>query len=77
LDHPNESEDNCKADNEPDVEQDKCFEDPECPEQRDACAAPNVPGLIRPTGRSKKKTEKGLVTVNATETRRIRGNRNK
>jgi len=77
LDNPNGSEDNCEADNESDVEQDNCVEDPECPEQQDVCVAPNVPGLIRPTGRSKKKTDKGLVTVNATETRRIRGNRKK
>jgi len=76
LDNPNESENNCEADNESALEQDNCFEDPECPEQRDVCAAPNVPRLIRPTGRLKKKTEKGLVTVNATKTRRIRGSRN-
>jgi len=75
LDNPNESEDDCEADNKSDVEQDNWVEDSECPEQQDVCAAHNVPGLIRPTGRSKKKTEKGLVTVNATETRRIRGNR--
>jgi len=75
LDNPNESKDDREADNESDVEQDNCFKDPECPEQRDVCAAPNVPGLIRQTGRSKKKTEKGLVTVNVTETRTIRGNR--
>jgi len=74
LDNPNESEDDCDADNESDVELENCFEDPECPEQRDVCAAPYIPGLIRPIGRSKKRTEKWLVTVNATETRRIRGN---
>jgi len=77
LRNPNQSEDDCEADNKSDVEQDNCIEDSECPEQRDVCAAPNVPGLIRPTGRSKKQTEKGLVMVNATETRRIRGNRKK
>ena len=74
-DNPNEREDDCEADNESDVEQDNCFEDPECPEQWNVCAASNMPRLIQPSGRSKKKTEKGLVTVNATETRRIRGNR--
>jgi len=77
LENPNESEDDREVDNESDVEQDNCFEDPECPEQWDVCGAPNVPGLIWPTGRSKKKIEKGLVTVNPTETRRIRGNRKK
>jgi len=77
LDNPNESEDDCEADNESDVEQDNCNKDSECPKQWDVCATPNVPRLIRPTGRSKKNTAKRLVTVNATETRRIRGNRNK
>jgi len=77
LDNPNESEEDCDADNESDVELENCFEDPECPEQRDVCAAPNIPGLIRPIGTSKKGTEKGFVTVNATETRKIRGNRKK
>ena len=77
LDNPNEREDNCEADNESDVEQNNSFEDPEYPEQRDVCAAPNVSGLIRPTGRSKKKSEMWLVTVVATETSRIRGNRKK
>jgi len=77
LDNSNESEDDCDADNESDVELENYFDDPECPERRDVCAAPNIPGLIRPIGRSKKRTDRGLVTVNATETRRIRGNRKK
>jgi len=77
LDNPNESEDDCDAANESDVDLEDCFEDPECPEQRDVCAAPNIPRLIRPIGRSKKWPEKWSVTVNSTETRRIRGNRKK
>jgi len=56
LNNPNQSEDDCEADNESDVEQDNCFEDLECPEQQDVCATPNVPGSIRPTGGSKKMT---------------------
>ena len=32
-------------------------------------AAPNVPGLVRPTRKSKVQAEKVLVTVNAVETR--------
>jgi len=64
------------ADNESDIEPDNIVEDSECPEKRNMCAAPNVPGLIRPMGRSKTQPEKGLVTVNAPETRRISGNRN-
>jgi len=77
LDNPNESEDDCDVDNESEVELETSFEDPECPEQQDVCATPNVPGLIRPIGRSMKSTAQGLVTVNATDTRRIRGNRKK
>jgi len=77
LDNPNKREDNCEADYESDAERDNCFKDTEWPEQRDGFAAPNVPGLIRPTLRSKKTTEKWSVTVNATETSRIRGNRTK
>jgi len=76
LDNPNESKDDWEADNESEAALDNCFEDPECPEQRDVWGASNVPGLIWPTWRSKEKTETVLVTVNATETRRIRGNRN-
>jgi len=75
LDNPNESEADCEADNESDVEQDNFFEDWECTKQQDVCAASNVPGLIRPTGRLKKRTEMGWVTVNATKRRSIRGNR--
>ena len=77
LDKQNECDDDCEADNESDVELDNCFEDLECPEQQDVCAAPNVPGLIGLTRRSKKKTGKVFVMVNATETWRIRGNRKK
>ena len=77
MDNPNESEEDCEAANESDVELDNCVEDPECPEQQDMCAAPNMPGLIRPTWRSEEKTEKVSVTVNATEIWRIRGNRTK
>ena len=40
-------------------------------------AALNVPALIRPTRRSLKQAEQGLVTVSATETRRNKGNQTK
>jgi len=49
LDNPNDSKDDFVADFESDIEQYNTVEDPECPEQRDMSAAPNVPGLIRPT----------------------------
>jgi len=45
FDIPNESEDDCEADSESDIELDNCFEDPECPLQRDVCAASNVPSV--------------------------------
>jgi len=75
LDNPDDSEDDCEAENESDVKLDNYGEYPECPVQRDVCAAPNVPRLIQPTGRSRKKAERGLVTVNSIKTRKIRGNR--
>jgi len=72
-DNPNDSEDNCAADVESDIEQDNSIEDPVCPEQWDVSAAPNVPGLIRPTQNSKRQAEKVLMTVNAIEMRRNTG----
>jgi hypothetical protein len=47
--NPDDSDDDCTADVESYMEQDKSIEDQECPEQPDVSAAPNVPGLIRPT----------------------------
>jgi len=44
LDNPNDSEDDCGADVQSDIEQDNGMEDPECAEPRDVSAAPNVPG---------------------------------
>ena len=64
---------NCAADIESDFEQDNSIKDPECPEQRDMSAMSNVPGLIRPTAKSKRLPEKVFVTVNAIEMRRING----
>jgi len=67
LDNPNESEDDCAADDEYDLGPNNGIEDPECPEQQDVSATPNVPGLVRATWKSKRKAEKELVTVNAVE----------
>jgi len=55
------------------MEHNNGIEDPECPEQLDVSAAPNVPRLVRPTRKSRKQAEKVLVTVNAVETRRHKG----
>jgi len=73
LDNPNDSEEDCPADDDSDIEHNNCIEDPECPEQQDVTAAPNVPGLVRPTRKSKRQAEKVLMTVNAAETQRNKG----
>jgi hypothetical protein len=73
LDNPNDSEENCAADDESNIEHNNCIEDSECPEQQDVSAVPNVPGLVRPTWKSKRQAEKVLVTVNAVEMRRNTG----
>jgi hypothetical protein len=68
LDNHNDSEDDCAADNESDIGPNNGIEDLECPEQQDVSAAPNVPGLVRPTRKSMRQAETALVTVNAVET---------
>ena len=70
LDNPNDSEDNCTADVESDIEQDNIIEDLECPEQWDVSVVPNVHGLIRPTQKSNRQAEKVFMMVNAIKTRR-------
>jgi len=77
LDNPNDSEDDCAADDESDIEQYNGIEDSECPEQQDVSAAPNVPGLVQPTRKSKPQAEKVLLTVSAVETRRNTGGKKK
>jgi hypothetical protein len=49
LDNPNDSEKDCAVDDESDIEHNNGIEHPECPEQQDVSAAPNVPGLVGPT----------------------------
>jgi hypothetical protein len=73
LDNPNDSKDDWEADNESDVELDNGSEESETPELRTVSGAQNVPGLIRPILRSKKKVEKALLMVNIMETRRNTG----
>jgi hypothetical protein len=70
LDHPNASEDDTTGDVESDIVQDNPIKEPQCPEQQDTNATPNVPGLIRPNRKSKRQAEMVLVTLNALETRR-------
>jgi len=70
LDNPYDSEDDCVADVESDIEQDNGIEDPECPEQQDVSALPNVTQLIQPTQKSNRLAEKVLVTISTTERRK-------
>jgi len=72
-DNPNDSEDDCATDDESDLEQDNMIKHPESPEQWDVSAGPNGCWLIRPTQRSKGQSEKVLVTVNESKTRRNKG----
>jgi len=77
VDNPHDSEEHCAVDDESDIERNNGIEDPVYPEQQDVSAAPNVPGLVRPTRKSKRQAEKVLVTVNAVETRRNKGQKKK
>jgi hypothetical protein len=77
LDNPNDSEEDCAADNDSDIEHNNCIEDPECPEQQDVSAAPTVPRSVWPTRKSKRQAENVLMTVNAAETRRNQGGKKK
>jgi len=77
LHSPNDSEDDCAADSESDIDPNNGIEDPECPEQQDLRAAPNVPGLVRPTRKSKRQAEMVLVRVNAVEARRNKAGKKK
>jgi len=73
LDNRNDTEDDCRVDVESDIVQNNSIEDLDCPDQWDVSAAPNVPGLIWPTQKSKRQAQKVLMTVNAIETRRNKG----
>jgi hypothetical protein len=55
------------------MEWDNGSEDSQSPEQWNVSAIPNVPRLIWPMRRRKKKVEKGLMTVNIMKTRRNKG----
>jgi hypothetical protein len=71
--NPTDSEDNCAADVESDMEQDYSIRDPESPEQQDVNAAPNVSGLIWSRRKSMRHVAKLLVMVNAIEMRTNKG----
>jgi len=77
LDNPYDSEEDWAADDESDIQHNNGIEDQECPDQQDVSAARHVPGLGRPTRKSKRHAEKVLVTVTAVETRRNTGGKKK
>jgi hypothetical protein len=70
LNNPIDSEEDCAEDNESDIDHNNGINHPECPVQQDVSAAPNVPGMVRPTRKSKSQAEKKFVTVSPVETRR-------
>jgi len=73
LDNLNDSEDDCMADVESDIEPYNSIKNLECPEQRAISAAPIVPRLIWPTWKLKRQAEMVLIMVSEIETRRIKG----
>jgi len=73
VDNPNDSEDHLAVDDESDWQQGNAIEDPECQEQLDVSAVPNVPGLIGSTRTPKGQASKVMVTVNWIKTRRSKG----
>jgi len=77
LDNENDSEVDCAADDESDIGPNNGIEDPECSELKDVSAAPKVPGLVRPTGKSKREAENVLMRVNAVQMRKNKGGKKK
>jgi hypothetical protein len=77
FDNPNESEDDYTVHDESDIEHTNGIENPECQEQQDVCAGPNVPRLVQTIRKSTRQAEKVLVMVNAVQARRNKGVKNK
>ena len=73
LDNPNDREEDCAAYDDSDIEHHNCMEDPQCTEQQEVSAAPNVLRVVRPTRKLKRQPETLLVRVNAAETLRNKG----
>jgi len=70
MDKTNDTEDDWAADIESNITHSNGIVSPECPMQQEVTAAPNFPGLIRPSWESHRQVAKVLVTVNAIKTRR-------
>jgi len=77
LDNPDGSEDDWEVDDNSDLELDNGIDALESPEHRVVSAAPNIPGLIQPTGRSMNQVQKWLMTVTAMKTMWNMGNKKK
>jgi hypothetical protein len=67
LENPNDSEVDCVADFESNIEHYSGIEDPACPAQQNVSAVPNIPRLIWPTHKSKRLYKKGLLPINTIE----------
>jgi hypothetical protein len=77
LDHSNQCEDECGADNESHIVVSSGIKALETPEHNAVSAAPNVPRLIRPICNSIKHAETQFVMFSTLETRRNNGHKNK
>jgi len=75
LYNTNVIEEDCEADYQSYIEPDNGIMASDSPEHWVVSAAPNVPGLIRPTQRSMNQAEKGLMTPSTMETRRNKRNK--
>jgi hypothetical protein len=77
LEIPNDSKENCAADDDSDIEHNTYIEDTKCLELQDAGAAPILPGSVRPTRKSKRQAGKVVMMVNAVEMWRNKGGKKK
>jgi hypothetical protein len=70
LDNPNDSEEDYASADESDIEYNNGIKHLECQEEHDVSITANVPGLGRPTRKSKRQAKKLFVTVNAVKMQR-------
>jgi hypothetical protein len=54
LDNPNDSAEDWAADDDSEIEHNNCIKDLDYSEQQDVSTVSNVPGLVRPTRKSKR-----------------------
>jgi hypothetical protein len=77
LDHPDNSKQECTADDESDIQHKNGIQPRECPEHQTVSAVLNDSRLIRPTRKSTRLAEMVWVTVNIVETRRNKAGKKK